>query len=109
MMAKAPTGKSFITTELEEHVLVGEPGGYYLTHLSPPNGKGCVLAKEIFDSISDTELCRNLMILGSDGTASMTGQFNGCIRAMEELVQRPLQWAICFIPMSFFYNMFLLN
>ena len=95
MMAKAPTGKSFITTELEEHyVLVGEPGGYYLTHLSPPNGKGRVLAKEIFDSISDTEFCRNLMILGSDGTASMTGRFNGCIRAMEELVQRPLQWAI---------------
>ena len=98
MMAKAPTGKSFITTELEEHyVLVGEPGGYYLTHLSPPNGKGRVLDKEIFDSISDTELCRNLMILGSDGTASMTGRFNGCIRAMEELVQRPLQWAICLL------------
>ena len=98
MMAKAPTGKCFITTELEEHyVLVGEPGGYYLTHLSPPNGKGRVLAKEIFDSISDTELCRNLMILGSDGTASMTGRFNGCIRAMEELVQRPLQWAICLL------------
>ena len=98
MMAKAPTGKSFITTELEEHyVLVGEPGGYYLTHLSPPNGKGRVLAKEIFDSISDTELCRNLMILGSDGTASMTGRFNDCIRAMEELVQKPLQWAICLL------------
>ena len=27
----------------------------------------------------------------------MTGRFNGCIRAMEELLQRPLQWAICLL------------
>ena len=48
VMTKAPTGKCCLTTALEEHfVLVGEPGQYYLTHLSPPNGKGRVLAQEV--------------------------------------------------------------
>lgn len=66
-MGKAPTGKSYMTTELEEHfVLVGEPGEHYLTHLSPPNSKGRVLAKEIFEFISNTDICAKLVaVVGS--------------------------------------------
>ena len=54
-MLEGPNGKMYRSTQLEEHhVLVGEPGTYYLTHLSPTDGKGRTLAQEIFDFISNT-------------------------------------------------------
>ena len=42
---------------LEEHiVLVGEPGDFYLTHLSPENGRGETIANYVFNAINNTEL-----------------------------------------------------
>ena len=38
-----------------------------------------------------------LAIVGTDGTASMTGKHNGCIRNLEELLHRPLQWVVCLL------------
>ena len=39
-MKEGPNGKMYRSIELEEHyVLVGEPGTYYLTHLSPAMAK----------------------------------------------------------------------
>ena len=77
--------------QLEEHyTLVGEPGTYYLTHLSPENGTGRTIA-EVFMLIKDTELGEKINIVGTDGAASMTGKFNGFIRYLEELLSKPLQ------------------
>ena len=40
------------STQLEEyHVLLGEPGTYYLTHLFPIDGKGSTLTQEIFEFV----------------------------------------------------------
>ena len=36
-----------------------------------------------------------LAIVDTDSTVSMTGKHNGCIRGLEELVKRPLQWVVC--------------
>ena len=36
-------------------------------------------------------------MVGTDGAAAMTGKFNGCIRNLEELLNKPLQWAICLL------------
>ena len=91
------------STQLEEHyVLVGEPGTYYFTHLSPIDGKSRTLAQEIFEFISETVLCEKLTIIGNDGTASMTGKFNGAIRSLEELLKNPLQWSICLLHINEF-------
>ena len=38
-----------------------------------------------------------LKIIGSDGTAVMTGKNNGCIAFLEALLGRPLQWIICLL------------
>ena len=53
--------KCFRKTILEEHyVVVGEPGAFYLTHVTPRNGKGQPIAQTIFDKIKDTLLQDNL-------------------------------------------------
>ena len=91
---EGPNRKMYRSTQLEEHyVLIGEPGTYYLTHLSPTDGKGRTLG-EIFDFISNTMLCQKLNIVGTVGAALMTGKFNGVIRSLEELLKTPLQWSI---------------
>ena len=41
-----------------------------------------------------TELEKNLQVIGSDGTAVMTGHSCGVIRILEEGLGRPLQWSI---------------
>ena len=42
----------------------------------------------------------NLNLVGSDSTSSMTGVNNGAIRCMEEIIYRPLQWAICLLHLN---------
>ena len=74
-------------------VVVGEPGEFYLTHVNPENGRGKSIAAAIYDAIRETSLDGKLIVIGSDGTASMTGANRGAIRCME-MIGRPLQWVI---------------
>ena len=74
-----------------------QPGTYYLTHLSLIDGKGCTLAPEILEFISETVLCEKLTIIATDGTASIAVKFNGAICSLEELLKNPLQQSICLL------------
>ena len=92
------SGKIYQSTCLEEHiVMVGEPGEYYLSHFSTEDGKGSSIADGIFSVIKGTDLEVNLAVIGTDGAATMTGINKGCIRKLEEALQRPLQWVICLL------------
>ena len=93
----AQTGKYYQKTELQEHVVVGEPGACYLTHVSPQDGRGITIANEVYDAIKGIELSHTLKVVGTDGTASMTGNKAGFIRCLEEKLGRPLQWAFCLL------------
>ena len=85
-------------TDLEElYVIVGEPGEFYLSHVTPETGTGLYIAQSIYKAVKDTERESNLSIIGSDGTATMTGPTRGCIASLEPLLQRPLQWVICLL------------
>ena len=95
---QGPNDKYYKSVQLEDHyTLIGEPGEYYLTHFSTEDGKGKTIAQKIFNNIVDTELHNKLAIVGTDGTASMTGKYNGCIRSLEELLNKPLQWVVCLL------------
>jgi len=75
---QCPNDKHYRSVELEEHyTVVGEPGSYYLTHFSPEDGKSRTIAQKLFDSTRGTELEDRLAIVGTDGTACMTGKYNG--------------------------------
>ena len=98
LMTSELNGKSYRVKNLEEHyVIVGEPGEYYLSHVSPDDGKGQTIARAICNAIENTELEKNMLCIGSGGTATMTGANKGAIRKLEELLGRPLQWSICLL------------
>ena len=95
---KGPNEKHYRSVQLEEHyTLVGEPGTYYLTHLTTENGTGRAIAEKAYKFLLENEMVDELKVVGTDGTASMTGRFNGFIRLLEELVKKPLQWVICLL------------
>ena len=63
----------------------------------PNSGKGIDIAASIHEEIKDTPLEDNLRITGRDGTPITTGEYNGAIRKLEQLLGRPLQWCICLL------------
>ena len=88
----------YMQTDLEEHyVIVGEPGEFYLFHVTSKTGTGLYIEQSIYKAVKDTEHESNLSIIGSDGTATMTGPTRGCIASLEALLQRPLQWVRCLL------------
>ena len=95
---QGPNDKFYRSVQLEDHyTMVGQPGEYYLSHFSTEDGKGRTIAQKIFNTIANTELHDKLTVVGTDGPAVMTGKFNGCIRKLEELLNKPLQWVICLL------------
>jgi len=94
----AQTGKYYHKTELQERiVVVGEPGACYLRHVSPQDGRGITIANEVYDVIKGTELSDTLKVVGTDGTASVTGNKAGFIRCLEQKLGRPLRWVFCLL------------
>ena len=69
--------------------MVGQPGEFYLIHTSPNSGTGLSIATSIYNEIKDTDLADKLNVIGSDGTAAMTGAHNGTIRNREESLHKP--------------------
>ena len=88
-------------TVIEEHyVIVGEPNGFYLSHVMPEDGSGHKIATSVYSAIKDTDLEQILKIVGSDGTTVMTGKSKGFIASSETLIGRPLQWVICLLHLD---------
>ena len=89
-------------TVIEVHyVIVGEPNGFYLSHVMPEDGTGYKIPTSVYSAIKDTALEQKLKVAGSDGTAVMTGKSKGFIASLETLKGRPLQWVIPAFPKLF--------
>ena len=98
ILFQSQDGKYYRKIQLEEHyVIVGEPGGFYVSHVSLENGKGITIVNSIGNSIENTTLEEKLVIAGNDGTAIMTGAYKGAIHLLEERLNKPMQWAICLL------------
>ena len=88
-------------TVIEEHyVIVGEPNGFYLSHVTPEDGTGYKISRSVYSAIKDTALEQKLKIVGSDGTAVKTGKSKRFIASLETLIGRPLQWVICLLHLN---------
>ena len=84
----------------EHHVIVVEPNGFYLSHVTPEDGTGYKIATSVYSAIKDTALGQKLKIVGSDGTAVMIGKSKGFIASLETLIGRLLQWIICLLHLN---------
>ena len=61
---------------------------------SKDDGKGKTIAPKIFNTIINLDLNDWLAVVGIDGTATMTGKYYGCIRYLEELLNKPPLWVL---------------
>ena len=91
-------GNYHCQTVIEEHyVIVGEPNGFYLSHVMPEDETGYKIATSVYFAIKDAALEHKFKIVSCDGTAVMTGKSKGFIVSLETLIGRALQWAICLL------------
>ena len=66
----------------------------------PEDGTGYKIATSVYSAIKDRALEQKLKIVGSHGTAVMTGKCIGFIASLETLIGRPLQWVICLLHLN---------
>ena len=79
---------------IEDHYPVAaEPGGKYITHVTPENGEGRALAVELADVVRERGI--KLKVIGMDGCPVNTGVHNGAIRLLELDLGEPVQHVIC--------------
>ena len=59
---------------MEEYFVVfGVPGEFCLTHANPDDRRGKSIVAPIYDAIREASFDGKLVVIGSDGAASMTG------------------------------------
>ena len=76
--------KFYSKIEIEEHyIIVEEPVEMYLTHFSVEESKDVTIAKNTYKALGNTDLQNSLSIVGSDGTAIMTGKHHGSIATLQ--------------------------
>ena len=86
----------------EEHItLAAEPGSNYVGHFTPYSGK----AKNIFEGLlefcsSHDLILDSLNVIGCDGTNVNTGAKGGVSAAVEQPLERSLQWSICLLHIN---------
>ena len=80
--------------KIEDHFpVVGEPGGQYITHVTPADGTGRTLPQELAAAIRERGM--QVKVVGMDGCFTNTGVNNGAIKLLEVEIGGTVQWVIC--------------
>ena len=95
--------------QTEHFTCVSEPGGSYLTHVTPDGGTGRAISRELVDLVRERSI--DLVVMGMDGTSVNTGVHNGVIRLTELELGLAVQHIICLLHLNelplrhLFYNL----
>jgi hypothetical protein len=95
--------KNVVTTSIksyqQEHITcVSEPGGQYLSHITPMDGKARSTSKELVCLVRERNI--DLDVMGGDGCKVNTGKNNGVIRLTELELEKPVQHIICLLHLN---------
>ena len=84
------------TEVTEEHIVYTDPKNY-ITHsvIEEGKGDGCSLGKDLVDIVREFNSQDTLECIVCDGTAVMTGCYNGMVASAERELGREVQWSIC--------------
>ena len=82
-----------VATTSNQLVVLAEPGGSYVTHVTPEHGTGLALADEIVSVVKERGI--DVKVIGMDGCAVNTGKNNGAIRLVEKKLDKVVQHVIC--------------
>lgn len=90
-------GKNHQNVVTEHHLsLVGEPGSFYLGHITPASRGADGAAQSIWYFLRENEVdISSIRCAGSDGEITNTGNKSGVISRLEKYLNRPLLWSIC--------------
>jgi hypothetical protein len=93
--------KWYSDTAIEDHyVLVAEPGGDYITHVTPISGKSTDIANSILTTIREIGSTDTIRAIGCDSTNTNTGCKAGVIRKLEIAFGHPVNWFICMLHVN---------
>ena len=94
-------GKMYNTYEEEEHISVSsEPGGKYVTHLTPAGGKGSEISEVVVDYLTKHGVIDSWKIIGGDSTAVNTAVDRGCFVLTEAALGRRLFRVVCTLHLN---------
>ena len=97
---KRGRGSSRVVTSVSNEVetldhfpILGMPGAQFLTHVTPEDGCGVTLAKELEAVVRELDM--PIKVIGMDGCKVNTGPHGGAIRLFELFLDTTVQWVIC--------------
>ena len=82
----------------EHFVVIAEPSGAYVTHVTPDTGTGVSIATELMTVAREGE--EKLELLGMDGCSVKTGIQNGVFRMVEVMLGYPVQHVVCLLHLN---------
>ena len=98
MIVEEDNGVFRQTKKNQDHIiLVGEPGGKYIGHITPLGKAAEPTAVEIINFLDAECLIDNWALVGADSTAVNTGKDNGIIACCERHIRHRLHWDICLL------------
>ena len=98
---KDERGKQYNVVRVEEHISVSaEPGGKYVTHLTPEGGKGKQVGDALVDYLTDHKVVDSWQVMGGDSTAANTGVDKGAFACIEEKLDRRLLRVVCTLHLN---------
>ena len=77
---------------------VSEPGGEYLTHVTPTDAIVRAVSRELVAVVRERNI--KLKVMGLDGCAVNTGIHNGVIRVTEQELEIVVQHIICLLHLN---------
>ena len=83
-------GKWYSTTKLEDHyVIIGEPGTFYLRHVTVERGTGATIAAALHDVMKELGILENICAVGADSTAVNTGRIIYIVQSVQNKLYSP--------------------
>ena len=84
---------------MQEHfTCVSEPGGEYLTHVTPCDATGRAIAKELVSVVREMDI--KLEVMGMDGCSVNMGIHKGVIRVVEQELEVVVQHISCLLHLN---------
>ena len=100
-VGKDDNNKQYNYYQEEEHIsMSSEPGGKYVTHLTPEGGTGAEIAESVVSYLVEQGVADSWRIIGGDSTAVNTGIDRGCFYLIESKLGRRLFRVVCCLHLN---------
>ena len=86
-----------VIVKQEHTVIISEPGGEYLGHVTTNDKKARTICEALVDFLSSRDAIPDVQVIGADSTVTNTGANAGIIRRFEDERGSRVHWSICLL------------